>query len=384
VPVLLDLEGAGEEACNHCLEGLFKAMAEPEPSDDGIWAPHHDPLIAPYIEDATRRLQHIAQAIQDAFARILTGELIGRLQKSEVPWLRWDPGRFLDAENYLNTKPSSSYTLDDWMLVVDVLLQRYLGEDVIQSEAEYLTVRAQLLGKLQANMPGPGLPSPLPSTEQIEAMVPTRFATVPARVLTPQEMAILHIAKASAAQHISSVTEGVRARMKGLVIEHVQAQVLGQKEGTPTYLKTRLFDAFGQLNRDFRRIAVTEVGESVNQGFIASIRIGAKVRRIEAYTGACEFCRSINGKVFEVVRPDAWTDGQTQVWVGKNNIGRSAAPRKRVGGLLIERTEKELWWPASGLQHPHCRGAWQFVLDQPPPGVDPAFFQRMKDRLARA
>lgn len=82
--------------------------------------------------------------------------------------------------------------------------------------------------------------------------------------------------------------------MKRLIVEHLQAQVLGQKRGQYTALASRLFDDFGVLNRDFRRIAVMEAGDITNNAFIASRPLGSKVRRREAYKGACDFCRFIN------------------------------------------------------------------------------------------
>ena len=381
MPVLLDLDGAHDDACDGCLEHLFKAIAEPAPSDETtIWAPHQDPLLRAYIEDATKRLQRIASAIQDDLSRVLTDQPMTELQKSDVPWLRWEPGRFLEVENYLATKPRASYTLADWLLVVDVILQRYLGDGVIRSESEYLTVKAALTGKLQANMEG-GLGAP--QLEEAVALLPTSFATIPPRTLSTEERAILNISRERVAMHITSLAEATRARMKGIILEHVQAQVLGQKEGTSDYLKTRLFDNFGVLNRDFRRIAVTEIGEVTNQAFIAAQPIGSKVKRIEAYRGACDFCRSINGRVFEVVSPGAWTDGQTQVWVGKTNVGRSASPRRRAEGGLIERSEGERWWAAAGLQHPHCRGRWIPAGAKTPRGVDPEAARAMRARLAK-
>ena len=74
-------------------------------------------------------------------------------------------------------------------------------------------------------------------------------------------------------------------------------------------------------------------------------------------------------------------DGQTQVWVGKNNIGRSGSPRKRVGDELIERTESELWWIPAGTVHPHCRGRW-VVIDEPREGDDPEFAAWLDDLLS--
>jgi hypothetical protein len=106
------------------------------------------------------------------------------------------------------------------------------------------------------------------------------------------------------------------------------------------------------------------------------------VKRVEQYRGACPFCRSIDGVIATVVAPDAPDkDGNTQIWVGKDNVGRSAAPRKRVGDALVPRTADEMWWLPAGLAHPHCRGRWINTI-QMKEGDDPDFHKWLVATLA--
>jgi hypothetical protein len=365
VTFLVDLGDVSDDCCNHHLELMAKAITEPGQHEETIWAAHENPFLTEHVEDVTRRLQRLLEVLQDAFARILIGESIFDLKKADPPWLRWDETEFERVKHYLEGRHSTDYTLDDWLLVVDFLIQRYLPAGVINTEAEYLTVRAALLGKIQANQMRIAASGVKP--EEIVDLVPTTFAAVPLRALSPVEMATLKVSKARAAENITGVSEQARHAMKGMIIEHVQAQVLGQKEGQATALRQRLFDAFGVLNRDFRRLAVTEAGECCNQGFVAAQDPDAKVKRKEAYRGACKFCRSIDGRVFTVVSPAAPAkDGQTEVWVGKTNVGRSASPRMRAGGTLVDRADADMWWPAAGVQHPHCRGSWLPDSEKPP------------------
>lgn len=370
--------------CESTFEHLFKALAEnPSGDDRSIWAPHENPFLTAHVEDVSRRLSAILERIMDALSIILRGEPIGQLGKAlDVPWMRWDSERFAAVRAMLEAKPSSSYTIEDWMLVADYLIQRYLPPGVINGEAEYLTVRAALLGKIEAAW---GQPTPPPPDMMAAwaSLTPTYFAQVPPRILTDQEMTVLRVTKERAALHVSNVTESCRSKMREVILEHVQAQVLGQKEGTSQILATRLFDEFGQLNRDFRRIAVTEAGEACLQGFIAERPYGSRVIRREAYRNACKFCRSIDGMIFEVVepsRPDK--DGATMVWVGKTNLGRSASPRMREGPRLVDRAPNERWWPAAGVQHPHCRGVWLRAPDAPA-NASPEFLSFMEGMIAR-
>ena len=248
--------------------------------------------------------------------------------------------------------------------MLDLIIHRYLPAGVIKTEAEYLAIRGAFQGKIEANL------ALINGSTHVEAMVdlvPTSFGRVPSRLLTTVERATLEFAKAHAANHIEGVTDGVRDAMKSIIIEHVQASVLGQKEGTAKALCQRLFDCFGDLNLDFYAIAVTEMGECTNQGFIAAQSPGATVRRMEAYQGACMFCESINGKLFEVVRSNAsHKDGLTQVWVGKTNVGRSPSRRKANDEMISDRLDCDAWWPAAGLQHSCCRGSWLLVSAKPP------------------
>jgi hypothetical protein len=184
---------------------------------------------------------------------------------------------------------------------------------------------------------------------------------------------MLDFARVRAVEHVVSLADGVRHRMRALVAEDLEQRSLGSLPAGTSSLQTKLLDAFAVLNRDWRRIAITEAGEAQLQGFISSVRPGSKVKRIEQYRGACAFCRSIDGRVVTVVHPsDPDKDPATQVWPGKNNIGRSAAPRKRVGDVMVARDPHEMWQLPAGLVHPHCRGRW-VPLESLDSGINPAF-----------
>ena len=163
-----------------------------------------------------------------------------------------------------------------------------------------------------------------------------------------------------------------------MIIVH-QEQILTGQKPSKNALQTQLFDEFGELNRDWRRIAVTEAGECANQGLISSLKVGAKVRRMERYKGCCPFCKKINDVVMNVVSPsNPKKNGDTDVWLGKTNIGRSASPRKRTPEGLVDRTPSERWWIPAGTVHPHCRGTWSVLPDSKP--TDDKIFQEWLDK----
>ncbi|GAN83828.1 hypothetical protein NO263_03335 [Gluconacetobacter entanii] len=382
--ILVDIGGIASCQCDDALESLFKAATEtPARNPTMLWDDVPNPIIRRLVELFTQKYQAVLKQLQDRFGQILTGKGTGSLQKALSPgWGRWTPEQEQEARAHLERHPPEDYTLDDWMLLVELLMQEYLPHDVAVDWGDWLTVRATLAGKAQAAFEARGIRDAESIAKMAEYM-PTGFGAVPRKILTPVEMKTIEIARARAAENISAVTDVARHKMKNLIIQHMEAQMFGMKQGQFTALRQSLFDAFGELNRDFRRIAVTEAGEACNQGLIATLSPGQRVKRVEAYRGACAFCKSINGKIFTVVAPDApEQNGQTQVWVGKTNIGRSAASRRRTDEGLMPRSENEMWWPAAGVQHPNCRGSWVTVTD-PGPDVSPEFVNWMDGILRK-
>ena len=354
-PLLLDLGPLSCGCTDHALESLYKALGDP-PDDEGIWEPHHDPWLREHAEDVTRRGQRILKAMQDA----LLGEMglpePQPLAKS-LPWQRWDAAEFDRARKYLNGIPAGQKTIDDWMLLVDWIVQRYLGDDIIRDEAEYIAIRAAIAGKVRANLDD-RQPLTARTIEKIVALLPYSFPTIPPAVMasmTPRELNILQFAAKETAQHITDLGGHARARMKKTLLDGIRKMTLGDKDGTWGKLQQTLLDDFGTLNRDYRRIAITETGNATNTGFIAALAPGTQVRRKEAYRGACPYCTIIRDRVLTVVADDKEPkDWDTEVWPSKNNVGRSASPRKRVGTTLVLREPDEMWSIPAGTVHPHC------------------------------
>lgn len=390
-PLLLDLGQVPDAHCDACLETLHKALAE-DPRAEGdalIWARHDNPWIADHIEALTAWMQRILLSIQDAMAAALSGKPIGELRKA-APWERPDDAAKDAIRAGLAARSATGWTLADWLAFAELLMADYLPDDVIRDMAEFGTVRAQLTGKIAAALERTRRPVPGGRAAALAAALPLTRANLPPKVLSPIEAAILDIATERAAIFIGDLADDARKRIKVMVTDGVRANLLGQRDGTDEALRDRLFQEFGTLNRDFRRIAVTEVGEAHNTGFVAGHAPGTRLMRREAYRGACEFCASINGRVFRVVDPsDPSRDGDRDVWVGKTNAGRSASPRRREGGVLVERSPDSRWWVAAGVMHPHCRGRWVLAApeaDDPraQDGADPEFMAWLRGELDAA
>lgn len=342
--------------CQHC-DDLLKAS---RPGDDP-WRPHESPFIRQLIESWTNKGLDKFGALQAELVKWidLKGHAGHVINRSPGTIYRWTPGELGAAKHYLENAPAELFTLDDWMMVVDYLIQRYLPQDVMTQEAEWLAVRSNIMGQVQAKLGA----LTLGQAASLLAAAPFKIETAQAvfgGMAAPQQ-AVMEFGKARCCQYVTNATESLRGKLKTSIIDWQEQKYLGtpDKQGR-TSLQQKLLDDFGDLNRDWRRIALTEAGENANQGLVASCAPGEQLKRHERYTGACAFCTSINGKVFTVVSPDSpdknW---DTQVWAGKSNHGRSSSPSKRTPDGLVKRTDAEMWKPAAGVFHPHCRGMWE-------------------------
>lgn len=374
--LFVDLIEAGEARTNAALELLCKAHGE---DDAGIWEEHPSPFVRRLVELFTQRGLMRLDGFRKELAEWLEGHRHepGDLRPRPDGYMqRWTDEEMGLVRLYLRSLPPEDWVLDDHMMVVDYLAQRYLPADALRTEAEWLAVRATMMGRVQANM------------ERLEAgEADTILQALPATMqnvrdefgMTPRLRSVMEFSVNRSAEHVTRVGDDARHRMRTLVARRLERNASGDLSGPS--LQTELVDAFGGLNRDWRRIAVTEATEAQCQGFVASQEPGRRVQRVERYKNACNWCAKLDGRIFTVVDPAAEDkDGETQVWVGKNNVGRAAAPRKRVGDLLVEREPSERWWPATGAQHPHCRGRWVPVVDETP-GQDPEFSAWMHAKL---
>jgi len=352
------------------LETFGKAISEDGPD---IWSPHENPFIRTLIELFTRRGLARIEKVREELSAWTEGR---RFAHGPIPpkpgyALIWTPDELNLVRLYLGALPPNAWQLDDYGYLIDYLLQRYMPAQELMTEAEWLTTRANFLGKAQAYFGNDfsvahadKLMGALPLTviQAVDTFSPSRAA-----------WAVLEYGRLKACANVVALGADARQALQTTVLDHMKDKLDGDTTATPQRLELTLFGKFDQMNRDWRRIALTEAGEMANQGVIGAIGPGMQVRRMEMYQGACGFCKKLDGRVFNVKSPDdPDKNGETDVWVGKTNIGRSASPRKKTEDGLQLREPDEMWWPAAGVQHPHCRGRWD-VVEPPTQGDDPGF-----------
>jgi len=382
-PLLVDIGHLHGEACDCALESLYKALSDDDGLAHDIWEQHQNPFIRALVEKFSERGLTKLAKVQTDLAGWMAGEFhVPSKAPIAVPpgfMGRWTQEELELVRIYLSNIPPAEMTLDDWSMLINYMVQRYLPPESLNEEAEWLAVKAGLMGKVQAHM---GDASAEVASAIAEALPSTVSEAAVMFNLSDATEAILDYGAAHACDAVVALSEGARHRLKRVILDHERQKLLGSDQPAGT-LQQKLFDEFATLNRDWRRISVTEAGEMANQGVIASLEVGATVRRLEMYRGACPFCRKLDGRVFTVVSPsDPEKDGWKSVWPGKTNIGRSASPRKRVGTALVEREDSERFWPAAGVQHPHCRGRWE-PMQAAKPGHDKNFAAWLRKRLGQ-
>lgn len=342
--------------CQHCdaVDLLKAAGPEKDP-----WRPHESLFIRELIESWTSKGLNRFGALQAELTKWLDAK--GMHPSAPVGKLRhWTPGELAATKHYLEGVPPSLFTLDDWMMVVDYLFQRYLPPDVMMDEGEWLAVRAHIMGAAQAKL------GAITQRQAALLLASSPFTAFDAeRVVfggaAARHESALEYGRARCCEYVTGLSDSARRRVRAAIIDWHEQKHLGvPPKDAATSLQQRLLDQFGGMNRDWRTIAITEAGENANQGFVGACAPGDRIKRHERYDGACEFCQSINGRVFTVVPADKRDkDGETEIWVGKNNVGRSMAANKRTPDGLVPRLPSERWWAPAGTVHPHCRGMWE-------------------------
>lgn len=379
--MLVDVSHCCDHHATEALDELFMKAASDGSGYDPM-EPHHSPFIQRIIELFTERGLLRSGAMKDELDAWLAGQMHNPSPKTVVPpgyMERWSADELKLVKLYLEALAPDQFTLNDWMLCVDYLAQKYFPADELKTEAEWFASRSAIMGKVQSKMADLALTQ----ADKVLAAVPAAAAVAGKLGPSVVDQKIIEFGAARCMESVVSIVSGSKQAVKQAIIEYQRAQMLGDKSVTFESLQTKLFDRFAALNTDWRRIAVTEAGENANQGLIASLAPGTKVRRLEQYDSACGFCRKIHGVEMTVVSPGAQDkDGSTQVWVGKNNIGRSGSPYKKTPEGLVKREPDELWWVPAGTVHPHCRGMWQ-VLKQVPTAGDAKFTDWLNAELRK-
>ena len=242
----------------------------------------------------------------------------------------------IDGRIRINPKTGKPLTRREWHKIerdLDRMLRWAFGDG-----EEFLARRAVALGKVLTTMnPEDAIDQPY---QAVSAMLDAS---------DPYLRNALEFAEQSAGTYITSIRDDARKRVKAAIID---AQ---KNRRGPRALERALFEQFTDTNRDWRRVAETEMASNFNAGQMLTEleqarREGEQHPLVMGVTagGACHFCKThIDGKIFALL-DSAPADGKdtimiegetyTAIWPGKSNFGRKQAN----------------WWVAFPA-HPHCR-----------------------------
>lgn len=315
------------------LKALARRKAVKEPSTAQVeaerpfWGPHPDPAISA-IEEEFYNVG--AFFLRDLLAHGL-GRPVRTLQKSfrpaSPPVSGW--GELADL---FNRDLQPERLMQGWQTVIDRLVVALLPPTSAERAAQSLALKAHLMHR---------------AGERVS--FPERFPSWGRTITEAEPVAsrALQWTKVRAAEHMTALTTEARHNLLTCLVTSKEA---GEGSGK---LQQRLFDSFSAMNRDWRRVALTETAFAVANGTLASVDPAEGwLAEWKAAPNACPFCKAMGTRRFRVVAPDApRKDGDTQIWVGKSNVGRSAHRFSRKEGRFRE--PHELWWPACPA-HPNC------------------------------
>ena len=162
--------------------------------------------------------------------------------------------------------------------------------------------------------------------------------------LTRQEQARIEVMTQSASQKVTNISDKMRGDIKQILIDGVKNK---QSKGQ---VSQSLFDKMVGDNRDFQRIADTEIQNAFNNSFVLeevyNTEEGKKTyfRRIEVIdANTCPKCKAINGKIA------VWSDKPLSDEISKD---------KNADYVIWEGKEGFEWECPLSVKHPYCRGTW--------------------------
>ena len=162
--------------------------------------------------------------------------------------------------------------------------------------------------------------------------------------LTRHEQARIEVMTQSAAQRVTNISDKMRGDIKQILIDGVS----GKK--SKGQVSQALFDKMVGNNRDFQRVADTEIQNAFNNSFVQeevyNTEEGKKTyfRRIEVIdANTCPKCKAINGKI--------------AVWSDKP-LNDEKSKDKNADYVIWEGKDGKEWECPLSTLHPYCRGTW--------------------------
>lgn len=290
--------------------------------------------VSPYrsvrdLEDASKN--QVEQRLLELYNAIVSTWFGVQKAKADDPFV-------LNSRIFIDPKTGKPLTNRQWETIKKDILAAF--DYIYAGESERIATHALALGKILKGMS---------IADSISAGYPDLHSQV---IDTVDKLSgpLWRNTVTFANQHAATLITDVTQRQYTRIHNTIQTAIVTRKNHRE--LQSDLLEQFGVMNRDWRRIAETEIATAQNNGqLLTELERAAPGEQVYmrgiSSSGACPFCRgSVDQQVVALLdAPPAGGDDSvtiggdtfTAIWPGKSNHGR---PRSR-------------WWVAAGSQHPH-------------------------------
>lgn len=310
-------------------------------SERPFWGPHPDRRIA--------AIEAEFYGVGRDFLRAVCAAAMGRpapgvraLEKA----FQVDPGE-MDGWGRLvdlfSRKIEPAKLMDGWTAVVDRLVAGLLPQATVEAAASRMAMQTHLMWRIGQRVAA----GTLPTWDDAVKLVPSVQAES------------MVWARNHGMAYLQNLSDESRKAMRTILVQSREYEQGAQG------LNRALFDKMSGLNRDWRRIAITETALAVGNGQLSSAAAAGvpQVARWVASPLACKHCLAQQGKVFAILAAPDPARGDDALWPGKNNLHRSAYRWSRKESRYRDRDE--MWWPCIPM-HPLC--CCSLVVQPAPPG----------------
>ena len=234
--------------------------------------------------------------------------------------------------------------------LTDVELQTLKDAGILREGVRHMVMDPVVLGRITAL---------LPMSARRAVTYDSVLEAVSRVPMTEVERHAIDFATAHAGEHIRGIRDlmirdakAITARASGAALRAVQEEVADSIRNRTTIgeLKTRLFDSIDDRDRDWKRIAHTEINTAIQQGVYRAIRDASDEKHNQLVfkrpnPDACKHCKRL------YLMPDGVTPRVFRLAdLADSNVGLRAAD----------------WEPVIGSMHPWCNCQLQVV----PEGFD--------------
>ncbi len=267
--------------------------------------------------------------------------------------------------------PNYQYATINDLKKIDDFVKNYYYKKL--STIELWITRAFVLGKLLEGYET----SPQYKIISINAMPETIKDAIEKYHLTKNEINAINYSLSHGAEHLVSATNATITEVSRIVADGMA------KRKTKRDIYRELEESFqkdeGEVNRNWKRVAIQEINTAFNEGYIAQFKPGTFLLGI-SMQDRCDNCGAlIDGKVYPIVSAELIEDysemdknsieykkqkflWENAVWQTKNNVGRSSSKKKRMTNEsgeteFVDREHFELSMPCIPL-HIYCRCRW--------------------------